>query len=544
MSFVKEVSGRLSLRAFLLVCLLPLACSAEVSIIPKPNQLELTPGAFELTARTVIVVSDSQLKPIGNYLNELIKPVAGFSLKTKTSASSESSAIVLQLDSSKRDLGEEGYTLQSTAQSVTIVGAAPAGVFYGVQTLRQLLPEKIESKEKVEGTAWTVPGVRIQDSPRFKWRGYLIDPARHFRSKAEIKRFIDLMALHKLNTLHMHLTDDQGWRIEIKKYPQLTKTGSRIPDYSKKTGNDWYFSQKDMRDLLKYAADRYVTILPEIEMPGHSGAATASYPQLSCDGKTVSEVCVSLESTFEFERNVLHEVMGLFPSQFIHIGGDEVQPDSWRACAACNQQLEKLNKEGLPSDVTPVRVHLTEEAGRPYYEDTSRLQGDFIRRIDAYISSQGKRMIGWDELLEGGLKKDSTARIMIWRTGSAIAAATAQQREVVVSTYPDYYLDNKRIPLQRSYEYEPVPAELPADQEKYITGVQGNMWGEVSTSLERVDWYTFPRLSAIAETGWTNRGGRNFADFSRRLPSLLNRLSLMGVQYDKDQAAGAPPATQ
>jgi hexosaminidase len=246
-----------------------------------------------------------------------------------------------------------------------------------------------------------------------------------------------------------------------------------------------------------------------------------------------------VEETLKFERNVLSEVIHLFPSPFIHIGGDEVQPESWRACAPCKAQLEQLNKTGLPPDVVPVRVNLDVEAGRPYYEDTGRLQGEFIRKIDQYISSKGRRMIGWDELLEGGLKSSSTARIMIWRSSQAIAAATGQKREVIVSTYPYYYLDQKDISLQRTYDYEPVPAELPADQQNLIVGVQGNMWGEVSTALERVDWYSFPRLSAISEIAWTPRADRKFEDFTGRLPALLNRLNLLGVQYRNDMLPAA-----
>lgn len=508
--------------------------AGPISVIPRPSKVETAEGSFTLTPETLIVAKGSGTKPIGKYLSELIAPATGMQLAVKSSAPSKKQSIVLSVDKSHSELGAEGYTLQAGPQLITITAAAPAGAFYGVQTLRQLLPPQIESSEKVTSVAWDIPGVRIEDSPRFAWRGYLIDPARHFRSKAEIKRYIDLLALHKLNVIQLHLTDDQGWRLEIKKYPKLTETGARIPDYSGNKGENWFYSQADIKELLKYAKDRFVTILPEIEMPGHSGAATTAYPNLACGGQKASEVCVSLEDTYKFETNVLNEVIHLFPSQFIHIGGDEVAPESWRACAPCNAQLERLNKEGFPPDVVPVRVHLTLEAGTPYYEDTSRLQGEFIRLIDKYIASKHRRMIGWDELLEGGLKNSSTARIMVWRSSQAIAAATGQKREIVVSTYPDYYLDNKNISLQRTYEYDPVPADLPPDQEKYVTGVQGNMWGEVSTGLERVDWFSFPRLSAISEVGWTARADRNFADFSNRLPQLLNRLGLIKVQYRTD----------
>jgi hexosaminidase len=511
----------------------------QISVVPRPVKVEATEGSFTLTSKTVIVARGKGVKNVAEYLRDLLAPATGMKLAIKSSAPAESQAIVLLVDRSRRELGDEGYSFQTTPQLLTITAAAPAGIFYGVQTLRQLLPAEIEKTEKVT-VPWTVSGVRIQDQPRFKWRGYLIDPARHFRSIAEIKRYIDLLALHKLNVFHLHLTDDEGWRIEINKYPKLTETGSRIPDYSGNNAENWFYSQAAIKELLKYAAARFIAVIPEIEMPGHSGAATASYPKLSCSGQQSSEVCVSMEDTLEFECNVLNEVIHLFPSQFIHIGGDEVKPESWRACAACNAQLEQLNKAGLPSDVVPVRVHLDVEAGRPYYEDTGRLQGEFIRKIDEYISSKGRRMIGWDELLEGGLKNSSTARIMTWRSSQAITAATGQKREVIVSTYPDYYLDQKNISLQRTYEYDPVPPGLPTDQQNYIVGVQGNMWGEVSTALDRVDWYSFPRLSAISEVAWTPRADRDFQDFSSRLSPFLSRLKLMGVAYRADLPVAAP----
>jgi hexosaminidase len=524
--------GAVILNCFLLLS--ELSSAQQISIIPRPVKLEKVEGSFTLTPETVIVAKSKGVKPVAEYLRDLLAPAIGMKLAVKGSVPSKSQAIVLQLDRSRSDLGDEGYTLQTALQSLTITGAAPAGIFYGVQTLRQLLPPEIEKTEKVPNVNWTVPGVRIEDQPRFKWRGYLIDPARHFRSIAELKRYIDLLALQKLNVYHLHLTDDEGWRIEIKKYPKLTEIGSRVPDWSGRKGEGWFYTQAEIKDLIKYAAARFVTVVPEIDMPGHSASATASYPHLSCDGQPVREVCVSVEEVLEFERNVLNEVIQLFPSPFIHVGGDEAKPESWRACAVCKAQLEQLMKAGLPPDVVPVRVQLDRRAGRPYYEDTALLQGEFIRKIDQYISSKGRRMIGWDEILEGGLKNSSTARIMVWRSSHAIAAATGQKREVVVTTFPYYYLDERDYSLQGTYDYEPIPPDLPMDQQRYVVGVQGNMWGEDSTEQKWVDWFSFPRQLAISESAWTPQADRKFDDFSGRLPAALRRFDVLGVQYRND----------
>lgn len=503
-------------------------------IIPKPLKAEYQEGGYKLTEKTVIHARSAKLKDTGRYLAELLGPATGLKPEITSSWFTPSGGIILKLDDSREDLGEEGYLLRCTPKGVTITATTPAGVFYGIQTLRQLLPPEIERRQKVEGREWIVPSVLVEDRPRFKWRGYLIDPARHFRPKDELKRYIDLLALHKMNIMQLHLTDDQGWRVEIKKYPKLIEVGSRVPNYGGQKGEGWFYSQADIRELVAYAAERYVTLVPEIEMPGHFGAALTSYPELACSGKNPSgwapPLCVSRESALTFATNVLDEVIALFPSPYIHVGADEVPAGPWRNCASCKPAMEKLSRTPLPPDVKAFRVKVTSGQGVPFNEDIGRLQGEFIRRIDEHITARGRQMVGWDEIMEGGLKTGSRAVAMAWRGAGAVGDGCGNGHEVIVSLHPDYYLDNN-TPLQRTYDYEPVPKDLPADQVKYVLGVQGNMWGEQTQTLESIDRRTFPRLTALAETGWTCREGRDFADFSVRLVRFLERLDMLGVKY-------------
>ena len=503
----------------------PSACQ----IIPKPQKAEYLDGGYQLTESTVIHAGSDKLKDAARYLAELLRPATGLKLKVTSSRSMPSGGVVLKLDDSRGDLGEEGYLLVCTPKGVTITAATPSGVFYGVQTLRQLLPPEIEGRQTVEGRKWIVPCVSIEDRPRFKWRGYLLDPARSFRTKDELKRYIDLLALMKLNTFHLHLTDDQGWRVQIKAYPKLTEVGSRAP-----ADQHRYYSQDDIAELVSYAAERHVTIVPEIEMPGHSGAALLSYPELACDGKHPggwsAPLCISQDATLTFCKTVLDEIMSMFPSPYIHIGADEVPADPWRGCSTCKLAMEKLAGEKLPDDVIPFRVKVDRRAGTAFNEDISLLQGQFVREIDRHLASKGRRMVGWDEIIESGLQRESSAVMMVWRSPHAILGAVSQKRNLVISMVPDYYLDYEHS-LQGTYDYEPVPADLSAEEEKYILGIQGNMWGERTPTIQRVDVQSFPRLCAIAETGWSSRERRSFDHFSARLSAFYQRLDLLGVDY-------------
>ena len=505
------------------------AAQSAIQVIPLPRVIRPAAGMFTLTPQTAIFVNSPELAGVGRYLAEMLAPATGMQLAVGPLPTAASRGIVLALDKNRKDLGQEGYALICTPEALTLTAARPAGVFYGVQTLRQLLPIQIESRQPAANVTWSVPCVTIEDQPRFQWRGYLLDPTRHFRTKQEVKHMIDLLAMQKLNVMQLHLTDDQGWRVEIKKYPKLTETGARLADCSGKKGDTWFYRQDDIKELVAYAASRYVTLVPEIEMPGHSRAATTAYPELACGGTPSSALCVSQEYTFEFTSAVLDEVLALFPSPYIHIGADEVTPARWRACPQCKPLMDKLAKTALPADVTSFRLPPNAAAGMPFQADIARLQGEFVRRIDRHLTSKGRRMIGWDEIIEGGLQTDSRALAMAWRGGRATLGAAGQNHDVIVALHPDLYLDNA-TPLEQTYAFEPVPADMPPGQEAHVLGLQGNMWGESTPSIQRVEQQSFPRLCAIAETAWTSRTNRNFQNFATRLVPFKARLDLLGVK--------------
>lgn len=513
---------------------------AKCRIIPKPVKAVYHDGSWKLTEYAEIRVGSPELKDVGGYLAGLLAPASGFTLPIKSSGKpAGTNNINLAIDATQHGLGEEGYRLDCTQHGVTITAFRPAGIFYGIQTLRQLLPIEVENSQKVKDVEWTVPLVSIEDRPRFKWRGYLLDPSRDFRTIDELKRYIDLLALHKLNIFHLHLTDDQGWRIEIKKYPKLTEVGSRAPAKAHR-----YYTQDEIRELVRYAAKRYVTIVPEFDIPGHSYAAMLSYPELACRGKLYrgwsAPLCVSQKATLDFCTNVLDELISLFPSKYIHVGADEVPAGPWRACPECKAMMKKLEGEKLPDDVIPYRLK-TAHGGLPFHKDICRLQGDFIRKIDKHLTSKGRRMVGWDEIIEGGLKADSRAVVMAWRTLKAVTGAAKRKYNTVVTMHPHYYLDITKISVKQSYEYDPVPAGLSTEELTHILGVQGNMWGLKTQTIRLVDTKTFPRLCAIAETGWTPGKSKDFADFSLRLSNLLDRLGMLGVHV-KGRKIGPPNA--
>jgi hexosaminidase len=389
-----------------------------------------------------------------------------------------------------------------------------------MQTFVQLADKGADGK-------WRVPAVKIEDYPRFRWRGYLLDTSRHFRPKAEVLRYIDLLAMHKMNVFHLHLVDDQGWRIEIKRYPKLIEVGARLPNYSGGKGEGWYYTQEDIKEIVAYAAERHVTVVPEIEMPGHSGSTTTSYPELSCNGQPSNSLCASKESTFEFMANVLDEVVTLFPSTYIHIGADEVLPDFWRACPSCKKRMDELTAAKLPEGVIAHEFNM-QGFGVPPNADITLLQGEFVRRIDRHLAEKGKRMIGWDEILASGLDKKSKAAVMAWRNQEAIDATVKLGIDVVASVCPNCYLDYD-IPLEVTYAVEPAPATMPEEQAKHVLGVQGNMWGERTPTQERVDRQTFPRLIALAEIGWTPRENRDYKDFTTRMQRHAERMSPYGI---------------
>jgi hexosaminidase len=440
------------------------------------------------------------------------------------------------------DLPAEGYHLTITPHQVLIAGKG-AGLFYGIQTLIQLMPQDKEA-------SFSLPCVQITDYPRFAYRGMMLDVCRHFFSVEMVKKYIDLMAAYKLNNFHWHLTDDQGWRIEIKKYPRLTQIASQraqtvIGNYHDRTPQQYdntpyggYYTQDQIRDVVKYASDRYINIVPEIEMPGHSEAALAAYPELSCDPTQTYKVaetwgvfhdiyCPS-DKTFSFLEDVLTEVMDLFPSKYIHIGGDEAPKDVWKKSDFC----QKLMKDqGLKTE--------------------DELQSYFIQRIEKFVNSKGRSIIGWDEILEGGLSPNAT--VMSWRGEQGGIAAAEQGHNVVMTPGSGgLYIDQQQSkaeleplsiggydPLSKIYSYNPTPAELTPDQQKFIMGVQANLWTEYIPTENKVDYMVLPRLFALSEVAWSPLANKNFNDFAdTRLPSHLARLEAKGFDYRVPTAIG------
>lgn len=514
------------------------AAPREVAVIPQPASLSAGEGAFTLRPDTVIV-TDNQTEEVGRLLSGMLAPATGRELKVAKAKADADNTISLRLDAGLSRLGEEGYTLDVTPQRVVIRAAGPAGIFYGTQTLRQLLPPQIYAKSAQSGVAWEAPCVKIEDRPRFQWRGMMLDVCRHFIPKDEVLKFIDLLAMHKLNTFHWHLTDDQGWRIEIKKYPLLTKVGawrkeSRVGHENKKGGFDHtphggFYTQADAREVVEYARRRFVTVVPEIEMPGHAQAAIAAYPELGVTGQklevgTVWGIYENIynpsEQTIKFLQDVLTEVLALFPSQFIHVGGDEAVKNQWRSSPQVQARMKEL---GL--------------------KEEHELQSYFIRRMDEFLTKRGRRLIGWDEILEGGLAPGAT--VMSWRgTKGGVAAAQAGHDVVMTPTqfvYFDYYQSKDTaneplaiggfVPLEKVYSFEPVPAELSAEQARRVLGGQANIWTEYMPDARHVQYMAFPRLLALAEVVWSPKERKDFADFSRRLDAEERRLKTLEVNF-------------
>ncbi|MCP4662367.1 MAG: beta-N-acetylhexosaminidase, partial [bacterium] len=420
------------------LCLLPILARAQdpaISIIPKPVSMTIKQGEFRLTPETVLVAGD-ELEALGRQLAGMLAPATGFDLKVNRSKRERSNSIVLRLDPGLRHLGDEGYRLEVTPQRVRIRAPAPAGIFYAFQTLRQLLPPAIFREARVDGVDWTIPCVVIDDHPRFRWRGMHLDVCRHFMPKDFVKKYIDLLALHKMNSFHWHLTEDQGWRIEIKKYPKLTEVGAwrdqtlvgNLHDEPRKFDgkrHGGFYTQDDVREIVAYARDRRVTIVPEIEMPGHAQAAIAAYPELGNTGLQLpvrtfwgvnENIFNADEETILFLQDVLAEVLELFPGEFIHIGGDEAVKTQWEETPEARARIREL---GL--------------------RDAEELQSYFIQRMDAFLTEKGRRLIGWDEILEGGLAPGAT--VMSWRGEDGGIAAAKAGHDAVMAPYSHLYFD-------------------------------------------------------------------------------------------------------
>ena len=517
--------------------------TAQLPIIPLPAVLTRADGVFAITSSTVIT-TESGLDTQARYLASVLGPSTGFTLEVRPNARPQGPAIHLglEVDPARRAaLGDEGYRLDVTPQGIVIRGTAPAGVFYGIQTLRQLLPAEAFASRPRPGVRWEVPAVSIEDAPRFSWRGSHLDVSRHFMPLDYVRKHLDLMALHKLNRFHWHLTDDQGWRVEIKQYPRLTgvaawRRGTIIghertgPDVEfDGTRHGGFYTQDEIREIVAYATERFITVVPEIEMPGHSQAVVAAYPELGSveepvEPRTrwgVSEYILNPEPhTIQFMQSVLAEVLELFPGPWIHIGGDEAVKTQWQQNPRIQARMKSL---GL--------------------ENEQELQSWFIQQMDAFLTSRGRRLIGWDEILEGGLAENAT--VMAWRgVGAAVEAARSRHDAVLTPTshtYFDYYQADATageplaiggfLPLEKVYTWEPMPAGLEPEFQAHILGVQGQLWTEYMPNTRQVEYMGFPRLSALAEVAWTPEPRRELEDFRARLGPHLDRLRALDVTF-------------
>ena len=501
-----------------------------VNVIPAPASLIVGNGEFSLKESTKIGAAAPEAKKVAEYFVEKMERSTGYDLDVE-----DSGDIRLTLDP-QMEMNSEGYCLEVGENGVDVTAKTPQGLFYGMQSFMQLLPAEIESSEEVDGIEWSAPYVSITDEPRFAYRGIHFDPCRHFMTVDEVKKQLDVMAMYKINRMHWHLTEDQGWRIEIKKYPKLTEIGSkRIEGEGHEYGG--YYTQEEVKEIVEYAAERFITVVPEIEMPGHEMAAIAAYPELSCKGEQgvvrniwgVEDIvlCAGKESTFEFFENVLKEVMELFPSEYIHIGGDECPKTSWADCPLCQK---RIREEKLFAD----KNHSAEE----------KLQSYFIQRIEKFLAQYGRKIIGWDEILEGGLAP--TATVMSWR-GEKGGIASAMMNHNVIMTpgknglYLDFYQGDKKIEpmaiggytsLKKIYDYNPTPDTLVAiGKDHFVMGVQANVWSEYMYTNEIREYRTYPRALALAEVAWTKTDRKDYADFERRINNAYVRLDGHGINY-------------
>ena len=523
----------------------------EVTVIPRPASMTVGHGWFVLTARTTIW-ADRADSAVARGLARDLAPATGYDLVVRVGSASRGRRILFRRAGARdTSLGREGYRLEVTPDAITITASSSAGAFYATQTIRQLLPAQIFRAARFDSMAWRVPVVSVVDRPRFPWRGMHLDVSRHFMPKEFVKKYIDLLARHKMNTFHWHLTDDQGWRIEIRKYPRLTQVGGwrnrtlighQQSDTSKNVFDNkrhgGFYTQEDIREIVAYARDRFVTIVPEIEMPGHSQAAIAAYPSLGNFGDSVSvwdqwgvstRILNPSDTTIRFMEDVLTEVMALFRGAYIHTGGDEATKTEWKASPRAQARMREL---GL--------------------KDEDELQSWFTKQIDDFLASHGRRLVGWDEILQGGLAPNAV--VMSWRgTDGGIAAARAGHDAVMAPgshTYFDKYqsLDQSAeplaiggyLPIDSVYAYEPVPAGLEPQFAKHILGAQGQVWTEYIEGPKNVEYMAYPRVSALAEALWTPANRRDFPDFTRRLVAHERRLDALDVNYRRGNSAAVP----
>jgi len=504
--------------------------------------MKMEKGNFQLDNETIISADTTSagIKNVVRQLKKRIDNATGYELTISNSDTLTTNYIALNIDADTASYGnKEGYSLSTSDNRIKLQAPTPNGLFYGIQTLFQLLPPQIYQSDYTlvpQNTTWDIPAVEVEDYPRFKYRGMHLDVDRHFFPVKFIKKYIDLMAMNKMNRFHWHLTDDQGWRIQIKQYPKLTSVGAwrdstLVGHYGSGNYNHkrygGYYTQDEIREVVQYAKKRYITVIPEIEMPGHASAAIASYPELGCSNiknhhvqptwGVFEDIYCPSEKTFTFLENVLTEVMDLFPSKYIHIGGDEAPKTAWKNSKLAQQVMKR---EGLKNE--------------------EELQSYFITRIEKFLNAHGRNIIGWDEILQGGLAPNAT--VMSWRGIEGGIEAAKQHHNVIMTPGGYCYLDHYQADpeteplaiggfttLKKTYSYEPVPNELNKEESKYILGAQANVWTEYINSPDKVEYMAYPRATALAEVTWSPKSKRNWTGFWRRMQTEFKRLDILDV---------------
>lgn len=531
--------------------------TTDYAVVPLPQKLEIQNGRFLLNGKTKIYF-DEELQKEAEFLKEYIKLQTGVDVTFGTEGKFDK-GIFLHIDQKVTE--KEGYKIDGNSKLITVSGNNAQGVFYGLQTLRQMIKQVTAENNEVH---YVIPSVKIEDAPRFAYRGMHLDVGRHMFPMEFIKKYIDLLALHKMNKFHWHLTEDQGWRLEIKKYPKLTEVGAwreqtaigknfpgayegaTFKGDGKRYGG--FYTQEEAREIVRYAAERHITVIPEIDMPGHMLAALAAYPELG-NGTgpykvaeywgVFEQVLAPKEETFQFLEDVLTEVIDIFPSEYIHIGGDEAPKKEWKESAQAQEVIKRL---GLKDDTEPSAID-----GRKHSKE-EKLQSYFISRVEKFLNGKGRQIIGWDEILEGGLAPNAT--VMSWRgVEGGIAAAKAGHKAIMTPggyCYFDHYQDavdaETKQPylsicclttVEKTYSYDPVPTEFTPEQAKLILGVQANLWTEYIHSPEQAEYMVAPRMTALSEVQWTPVAQKNYDQFKERITSIRNIFDIMKVNYAK-----------
>lgn len=536
----KKLLSRLAPGLFAVVlftaCRPAATVKGNLDVIPQPQEIVLardtTPFIIDRSTTIVYPATNEKMHRTADFLATFIKEMTGTEVRVSDKEKS-SNAIILAVDST---MGHpEGYKLQITPEKVLLTGGSEAGVFYGIQTIHKALPILKDGK-----VAAALPAGTVTDFPRFRYRGFMIDVGRHFFPVSYLKQMIDLMALHNINYFHWHLTEDQGWRIEIKKYPKLTEIGSKrdstIIDWETKKfdgkPHSGFYTQDEAREIVRYAADRFITVVPEIDLPGHTTAALASYPELGCTGGPYKVLCsfgvfpdvlcAGNDQTLQFTKDVLDEIMDIFPSEYIHIGGDECPKSRWEKCPKCQAKIKELGIKALPK-----------------HSKENQLQTYFMSELEKEINAHGRCMLGWDEVLEGGLTPNST--IMSWRGIQGGIEAARQHHDVIMTPIQRLYFSNPRINkmtgfewMNRVYNFEPVPAELTDAEKKFVIGTQGCIWTEWTADSTKMEWQILPRMAALSEIQWTLPEHKNFERFMERLPEMLKIYSSLDYGYRED----------